>query len=307
MKYLIDHHQAAAVVGNIKVLIKKYCERNNINAIVIGLSGGLDSTVALGLVAPLKNDGINIVPLILPCESNPEDERLGRLAAKTFGVYPIKFDITPIYHSFIEATCYNTEMSHLNTHGGYPISNRDRGNVKARLRMACGTFFFANLYNGLVLSTDNLSEYWTGFWTIGGDVGHFGPIQNIWKGLEIPVIAGVLGAPDEIVKRPPTDGLGLTNTDKEQLFGLEYYDLDRVIIALLQNGFNPDTRNNADVYADERGKLPEVKGISDEIVGEVFNKMKATSFKRKHCSLGLSIPRKDLGLPEIDKIDLNKL
>lgn len=314
MNYLIDYNQAAKVIENARILTRKYCKENNLRTIVLGLSGGLDSAVALGLVAPLSQDGVRIIPLVLPCESDPEDEELARLAAGTFRIDLIKFDITSIYRAAERKIKAGYRYGrHLDSHSYVGSYKRDLANVKARLRMACGTFFFGNYFNGLVLSTDNLSEYWMGFWTICGDVGHFGPIQNVWKGLEMPVIAGLLGVPDEIIERPPTDGLGITSTDKEQLFGLDYYDLDRVIITLLQNGFNPDssknfdTQNNAENDAKQRRKLPQVKGISDKIVGEVFAKMKATSFKRAHCSLGLSLTRKELGLAEIKDIDLRKL
>lgn len=61
--------------------------------------------------------------------------------------------------------------------GRTPIAN---GNIQARCRMI-HLYDIASIRKGLVMSTDNQTEYQLGFWTIHGDVGDFDPIQDLWK------------------------------------------------------------------------------------------------------------------------------
>jgi NH3-dependent NAD+ synthetase len=76
----------------------------------------------------------------------------------------------------------------------------------------------------MVLSTDNYTEYLLGFWTLHGDVGDFGFIQELWKtevyALADWMIAKGIGAEilKECVDANPTDGLGVSNSDLDQLF-----------------------------------------------------------------------------------------
>jgi len=104
-----------------------------------------------------------------------------------------------------------------------------RGNIKARLRMIT-LYDLARRTNGMVLSTDNLSEYMAGFWTINGDVGDWGIIQNVWKGFELPQIAKYVGVRDDIITQKPSDGLSVTedDTDEAQL-GMTYQEFDTII------------------------------------------------------------------------------
>ena len=84
------------------------------------------------------------------------------------------------------------------------------------------------------MSTDNQTEYQLGFWTIHGDVGDFDPIQDLWK-TEVYQLAEWLKlfyytdgddadkavAIGESIKLTPTDGLGISNSDLDQIWGKE--------------------------------------------------------------------------------------
>ena len=98
------------------------------------------------------------------------------------------------------------------------IDDRIRaGNIKARLRM---TYLYdkANKYNGMVLSTDNLTERNLGFWTLNGDVGDFGFLQELWK-TEVYGLSKSIGTESVMacVNAIPTVGLGITDSDIDQL------------------------------------------------------------------------------------------
>jgi len=80
-----------------------------------------------------------------------------------------------------------------------------------------------------------------GFWTICGDVGDFGPIQNVGKGFELPAIASALGIREDIISQPPSDGLMVTeeNTDEAQL-GANYKEVDTIMGIYLGTMSIPD-------------------------------------------------------------------
>ena len=103
------------------------------------------------------------------------------------------------------------ENDHLNS---IPFKIR-MGNIKARLRMIY-LYNLASKSNGLVLSTDNFTEYMLGFWTLHGDVGDFGIIQKVLKGLELYDIARYLDVPQEIIDAKPDDGLGIAGGDEDR-------------------------------------------------------------------------------------------
>jgi NAD+ synthetase len=113
------------------------------------------------------------------------------------------------------------------------------GNIKARIRMIIMYNKAAQL-KGLVLSTDNYTEYMLGFWTIHGDHADYGMIQNMWK-TEIYTLAYFMALEFkhtdaikerimlEAINAVPTDGLGITASDCEQ-FGVATYDeVDRIL------------------------------------------------------------------------------
>lgn len=118
-----------------------------------------------------------------------------------------------------------------------PIAN---GNLQARCRMMY-LYDIASRHKGLVMSTDNQTEYQLGFWTIHGDVGDFDPIQDLWK-TEVYELAEWLVdfyftdgddaskavAIRESMKLTPTDGLGISNSDLEQIGAKSYAEVDDI-------------------------------------------------------------------------------
>jgi NAD+ synthetase len=86
----------------------------------------------------------------------------------------------------------------------------------------------AQAENGLVLSTDNYTEYLLGFWTLHGDVGDYGMIQNLWK-TEVYEMAEWIAENEytispkskdairKVIIADATDGLGISETDLDQI------------------------------------------------------------------------------------------
>lgn len=247
MKYKLSTEQAREAIKKIRRAVQCYFQENKLSYAIFGKSKGLDSSVIAGLLSDLE--GVKPIGVIMPCESDPQTGRIATMVLKHFKIPYIKIDLTYEFH-FIMSKFYSDEGLYsqlvriLNYYGdSHTIKNlvyqksKATGNIKARLRMIT-LYHIARPVNGIVVSTDNLSEFYMGFWTINGDVGDISPVQYVLKGLEEYSIAKVLGAPEESINAIPTDGLDVIpgGTNQDQL-GLQYQDLDRVIVKLLQSKF----------------------------------------------------------------------
>ena len=150
----------------------EYCQAYNLKSMVLGLSGGLDSTVCAAILREVsKQYGVKLIGISLPCLTN---SRLERSTATTCG------------------DCFCDEYKEINLQDLYILTKAkcdteigestsiSQGNLKARLRMIM-LYNAASINNGIVIDTDNLTEHYLGFFTIHGDVGDFKPIGKLWK------------------------------------------------------------------------------------------------------------------------------
>lgn len=284
---LINHDDAKNTVNKIVEHLLMYTEKHNITHFVVGMSGGLDSAV-VAVLGSLCRPKIRTVGLLMPCSRSDHEGPF-----KNAMIIAKRFDIATIIADF-EQMDFGAHLDHI-THRlneiGLKSSMKTQkiacGNLKARTRMAYGTYLNSNLIeNSVVLSTDNYSEYLQGFWTIHGDIGELAPIQHIFKGLELPIIAEVLGIPHEIIDQAPSDGLDIAGNDEQQLGGT-YQDIDTILCNLIKNGvINPEG-----TYLDERHK-DEVS----ELGKKVLTRYKNTIWKRKGQH---SLKRIDIGLSKI--------
>jgi len=308
IKYRLTPEQAYEVIKKIRQAIQQYFRENRLSYAIFGKSEGIDSSVIAGLLSNLEE--VKPIGVIMPCESDPEAERIAKLVLNHFQIPWIRVDLTQEFH-FIMSKFYHAEglypqlINALNHYGdsqtirNLPLQKaRAAGNIKARLRMIT-LYHIARLVNGIVVSTDNLSEFYMGFWTINGDVGDICPIQYIFKGLEEYTIAKALGVPQESLNAIPTDGLDVIpgGTDQDQL-GLPYQDLDRVIIKLLQNRLEqmPDLKDCNTLFEQIASEL----GYSLESITHVAHQMFNTKFKRNWPRV---ITREEAGLPPIKAIN----
>lgn len=160
----------AEVYKNLVGGIKSYCEKNHIKALVLGISGGIDSTVCAALC---KQVDLPLIGVSLPCSTNGTDEvSSATLAGNEFCTTFEEINLEEVYETvegFCKGTLHNIDTT--------PIS---RGNIKARLRMIT-LYDIASRMGGIVVDTDNLTEHFLGFWTLHGDDGDFNPIGCLWK------------------------------------------------------------------------------------------------------------------------------
>lgn len=161
-------------VKNIREKLKEYVKQYKLQSLVLGVSGGIDSCLCAALAKPICNE-LNI-PLIgrsLPMKSNKWEEiERAQLTGKVFCSNFKEENLNDIFLPL------SAKLNPIFTDGVRHKINL--GNIKARLRMIY-LYDIAYKMNGMVLSTDNYTEYLLGFWTLHGDVGDFGMIQQLWK------------------------------------------------------------------------------------------------------------------------------
>lgn len=170
------------------VLVDKtaeYVTENNLKAMVLGISGGIDSTVVAAICHEVsKKTGIPLIGRSLPIKNKSDEFDVSKLVGEAFCDEFKVFNLSSSYKSVLFDLCADTGLikdckgydwywvSDLEELAGRtPIAN---GNIQARCRMI-HLYDIASIRKGLVMSTDNQTEYQLGFWTIHGDVGDFDP------------------------------------------------------------------------------------------------------------------------------------
>jgi NAD+ synthase len=196
---------------------------------VVGLSGGIDSAVVARL-AQLAAPG-HVVAAILPCHSDPDDERDAAIVASHFSLATLRVDLSAAYDALVAGVQPELQKVPEQMRGATPADPlRGRAplaNMKPRLRMTT-LYFFANSLNYLVAGTGNRSELSIGYFTKYGDGGaDLLPIANLAKS-QVRALARELRVPDKVVERTPSAGLWIGQTDEDEM-GFTYADLERYL------------------------------------------------------------------------------
>ena len=286
---------------------QKYLEDHNLFAMILGISGGLDSTVTAAICHEVekRNPELKFYGISLPCTSNSGEERDSATACmKAFckeGQYWAE-NLQKEY-MLMKATCC---QRHSPTTIGI-------GNIKARLRMIY-LYDLANYTKGLVMDTDNLTEHYLGFFTIHGDVCDYNPIGGLWKH-EVYELANYLyneyyQAPfgsegdkhlalEHAIGITPTDGNGVNDLgDMGQIAPAFAHDknidaytkvddiIQKYLYAITQF---PDERDK--IIQDLRDKYDvDNDKVTYHTVDDVIARIKWTEYKRK--GLPIVVPRK---------------
>lgn len=196
--------------------IKDYASTNNIEWLVVGISGGIDSSVVSALCA---RTGLPVTAVTMPIRqlSNLHDLSMRHGAWLTENYSNVTHevvDLTPVFDQF------ETTLGRYDNLLGM-------ANSRARLRMTC-LYQIAQHNHGIVVGTGNrVEDFGVGFYTKYGDGGvDISPIGDLLK-TEVWALGRELGILQDIIDAAPTDGLWADGrTDQDQLGGLTYPQLE---------------------------------------------------------------------------------
>jgi NAD+ synthase len=186
----------------------------NAEGLVVGLSGGIDSTLAAFLACEAVGKE-NVFGIVMPSTTTPTEDKLhGTAIAQLLGIEYKEIAIDSILNEFLSVTQIEDDKLAI-------------GNLKARIRMSI-IYFYANSKNYLVCGTGNKSEILIGYFTKYGDGAcDIEPIGDLYK-TNVYELAKFLEVPEEIINKPPRAGLWNNQTDEDEI-GMTYELLDKIL------------------------------------------------------------------------------
>jgi NAD+ synthase len=225
-------------------------QRAGFSHAVVGLSGGIDSSVACLLAAEAIGPK-NVLGVRMPYKtSSPDSLEHAQMIIEMSGINHLTVPITDIVDPLI---------SH------FPDAGRVRaGNMMARARMLV-LYDQSAAFQGLVVGTGNKTEILLGYTTLFGDSAcALNPIGDLYK-TQVRQLAAALDVPKEIISKPPSAGLWEGQTDEEEL-GFTYERVDRLLIHLIDGRFSVEDCVEA--------------GFEREFVRKVIERIRKNQFKR---------------------------
>lgn len=275
--------------------------------VVLGLSGGIDSSVCAALAVRALGPQ-RVIGLFMPEEdSSPDSLELGTVIANWLGIKTFLENITPVLEG---AGCYQRRDDAIRTivpeytseykskivlpppqAGSYNVfsvvvqspsgeQSRSRLTLDAYLAIVAATnfkqrvrkmmeYYYADRFNYVVLGTPNRLEYDQGFFVKNGDgAADVKPIAHLYK-TQVYQLAEFLGVPEDIRRRPPTtDTYSLAQSQEEFFFALPYDKLDICLYGL-----------NHDMPADAVGQIAELSTEQVEAAyKDILTKRRTTGY-----------------------------
>ncbi|MCS7196615.1 MAG: NAD+ synthase [Aquificaceae bacterium] len=254
----------------ITLSLEDYARKNGFEKVVLGLSGGVDSS----LVACLAVDALGnerVVGVFMPSEFTSEESKEDvYLLVKNLRIELLEYPIIGVYRTFLETLSSD----------GLGVAEE---NLQARIR-ANILFYLSNRYGWLVLSTSNKSESAVGYTTIYGDMaGGFAPIKDLYK-TQVYRLAKYRNdlkrdIPERVLLRPPSAELRPGQKDQDTL--PPYDILDLLLELYLEEGLGFEG-------------LVE-KGFEEEVVRKVIEMVKRAEYKRKQAPPGPKLTKRAFG------------
>ena len=213
----MDVKKRAKIITN---WINNYCDSASYKpeALVVGISGGIDSSVVSTLCA---NTGRKTIVLTMPIKQIKSQHDLSLTHAKW-----LKQKYKNVEHHLLEMdkifTSFSQVLNNFDNEHGY-------ANSRARLRMAT-LYQVAAANKGIVVGTGNkVEDFGVGFYTKYGDGGvDISPIADCNK-TQVWELGRYLGVSDDIINTPPTDGLWDDGRNDVQQLGMSYEDLEKAM------------------------------------------------------------------------------
>jgi len=235
--------------------VRRKVEEARARGIVMGLSGGLDSSVVAYLaVRALGADRVKA--LIMPDHrvTPKEDLEDAWAVARELGMEAKEVEIAPMCDAIVERHPYRAE--------GNVVA---MGNVRARVRMVL-LYYAANVMNMLVCGTGDKSEVMIGYFTKYGDGGaDILPIGDLYK-TDVRRLARHLGLPERIASKPSSPRLWPGQTAEGEL-GVSYDIIDPTLYLVYERGHKPE-------------EVASRIGVSLDVVNAVIRMVEGSRHKR---------------------------
>ncbi len=197
-----------SLASDIEEWIRERVSRASVHGLVVGVSGGIDSSVSAALGAKALGKD-RVLGLVMPCGSSSRDTEDGLRIVEHLGIEAEVIDLSPVLEEFARAGQLQG------------TSSLNLANIKARLRM---TMLYAHSRDRLVLGTSNYSEILVGYWTKWGDgASDLLPIGRLYKD-EVKELGRAMGLPEWAVSRVPSAGLWPGQSDEEEM-GVTYHQI----------------------------------------------------------------------------------
>ena len=264
------------IYGALMLGTRDYVRKNGFEKVVIGLSGGIDSS----LVAAIATDAIgppNVVGVTMPSRySSSASTSDAELLAQNLGIEFMTIPIDGIFQAYLEELASPFEGTE---------ENVAEENIQSRIRGAI-LMALSNKFGWLVLAAGNKSELATGYNTSYGDLaGGFAVIKDVYKIMVYKLaryrnsIAGYELIPSAVISKPPSAELRPHQWDTDML--PPYDVLDRVLTA----------------YVEEDRSIDQIiaMGIEEEVVRHIAQLVDTSEFKRRQAPPGVKITPRAFG------------
>jgi NAD+ synthase len=208
---------------HITAFITEQVDAAGTDSAVMGLSGGIDSTLTSHLAVEALGQE-NVYGLVMPSEVNRAENMSDaeRVASELLGIEYDVVEIEPVVDAFLD---------------GFPAAEGDQlavGNLRVRCR-AVLNYLAANHRDALVLGTGNKSEALVGYFTKYGDGAvDCHPIANLYKG-QVRQLAKHVGVPDDLAEKTASAEMWVGQTDEAEM-GLDYPTLDSILALHVEGG-----------------------------------------------------------------------
>lgn len=239
------------IVNKLADFLRWEVKKAGYEKVILGLSGGLDSTLAAYLCVKALG-AANTIALIMPCKkSSKKSISDAEKIARNLGVTYQKIDITPMIDAYFSA---------------FPEADKiRRGNKMARERMTI-LYDHSRQEKALVVGTSNKTETLLGYSTIYGDMAcAINPLGDLYKA-QIRQLAKFMGVPQSIIKKTPSAELWPGQTDEGEM-NLSYDEVDKLLYLMI----------------DKRCSWDELRrlGFKSEFISKVEERIRRNKFKRR--------------------------
>ena len=203
--------------------IRDYVSRASVKGVILGLSGGIDSSLVATLACEaLGHERVRGIMLPVDAKKDAENVTDANELAESLQIKHELFELK-------DAVAAYDSLS---------LSRVPLGNLTARLRMVAW-YARANQENLLVIGTGNKTELMIGYFTKYGDGGtDFLPIGDLYKE-NVRDLSSHLGVSKKIIKKAPSAGLWKGQTDEGEI-GATYAELDSILFLYLEKGMDED-------------------------------------------------------------------